>query len=70
MVQTKASAERAYRAQRASTIASDARHDEAMTRVAARGGLTLEQMRALTYKKKDAFIFTYRDGGPHDKDTA
>ena len=69
MVQTKASADRACHAQRAATIASGARHDEAMTRAAARGGLTLAQMRALTYKK-DEFIFTYRDGGPHDKDDA
>lgn len=42
-------------------------HDERMTAVAARGGLTLEQMRALPGVAKDEFIFKYRDGGPNDK---
>ncbi len=57
----------AYNAQRAAIVAAGKRHDEAMTRIAERGGLTLEQMRALSYKKKDAFISYYRDGGPWEK---
>lgn len=60
----------AYNVQRAATIAAGKRHDEAMTRVAARGGLTLEQMRALPYKKKDEFISYWRDGGPWEKKRA
>jgi len=66
MMGTKANADRAYHAQRAATIAAGKRHDEAMTRVAARGSLTLKQMRALPYKRKDEFIFANRDGGPND----
>lgn len=58
----------AYNAQRAATIAAGKRHDEAMTRVAARGGLTLAQMRALS-AKKDEFIFANRDGGPRDTES-
>lgn len=67
MATIRSRAEMEYRERLAATRAADARHDEAMTRVAARGGLTLQQMRSLSGKKKDEFIFANRDGGPNDR---
>lgn len=57
----------AYNAQRERTKAADARHEEMMRRVCARGGKTVAQVRAMSNRDKEAFIVAHRDGGPHDQ---
>jgi len=51
----------AHYAALAVTRANDLRHDLKMTRIAARGGLTLNELRALRKPEKEAFISKYRD---------
>lgn len=40
---------------------ADAAHTEVMERVAARGGITLEELRHMSMPQKDAFISKHRD---------
>jgi hypothetical protein len=41
--------------------AADAAHTEVMERICARGGLSLELLRSMKMREKDAFITQYRD---------
>lgn len=50
-----------YKAKLSAVREADRKNDEEMTAIAARGGLTLEEMRKLPKREKDAFIFQHRN---------
>lgn len=59
--------DREYRAKQESTRLAQMKHKETMERIAARAGMTVEQIRKLSMNQKDSVISFYRDGGPWEK---
>lgn len=59
---TRATADRAYRARLAAVRRADTENDAEMAKIAARGGKTLQQMRAIkSMRAKDEFISRWRE---------
>jgi len=59
---TIAANERDYRAALALSRQNDAQHTAIMTRIAERGGITLDKLRKMCKTDMESFIERYRDG--------